>query len=599
MGYILSTNKKCLVKPLEFWQGAGVYYYQNKNNFQKHPGFFLEGYLRQGHKSISTININLLKTHWPLPDDFSGSFAFSLITETEIIIANDSIGIYPLYYLFDDSNFSVSNSLIDLQKALNLEIDEVGKAQRLFAPENSEIGSRTLLNGVKRLLPGEKIVYNLKTKSLHKNYDNRLYENIHNNIQENEVQNYWQILVDEIKFIESLNNTPTDIALSGGLDSRMLIGAMTPKSDTIAYHYGKPEYYETKIAKRIAEKCGFQFKAGMDYANQFPEKKILQKTIEEVSPPYSMNWYNIFDMAKSHKTNLILGDMCEAIHGRNIKTFTTRKSRMQNYFKHYVLNKDYRFTPANKQSFEDWKIAKIKSYWDYIRNESLIEQTKFEIKDYKDHINQDLEEIFKRIADHQVPYAELYDELFIWYTHSRIPMGRQITHCNERFFAFAPSMSSALLIATSNIHPNLRLNYRFQNKLFRQIKAFKKLNLIPTSQVPIMSKKTPDFLQFFMWGIRSIIDQILIKRVLRKKDPLLRYRLFKSLNWVKVYQYEFMNKRLNSYFENKNIPDDIIEAWINLALSRNKLEEWPLANYDIMSIAVLNLELELLKKISK
>lgn len=593
MGYLISTNSAIFSNQKRF---EGLSYACTDENLEKHQGFFLEGYLRQNQQAIQKEDLSVLQDSWPLPDDFSGSFAFTLLTDHQIIIANDCIGVYPLYYHFDGNHFTVSNILLELQKALHLEIDEVGKAERIFAPENSEIGSRTLLKNIKRLLPGEKITYDLNTKKLHKSYDNRLFADIHKRIDEDLINSYWQILIDEIQFVESLNNSSTDIALSGGLDSRILIGAMTPKSDSAAYHYGKPNHYETKIAKKIAKRCGFQFKAKMDYTNLFPQAECLKETIKKVGPPYSMNWYNIFDISSSTKTNFILGDMCEALHGRNIKAFNTRKSRVNNFFKHYILEKPYSFTTSTQNAFESWKLAKIKAYWDHIYTDSLWSKTNYNLKLVEKLLNEDLEDIFTRIEAHNLPFVELYDELFNWFTHSRVPMGRQITHCNEKFYAYAPAMSTGLLIATSNIHPNLRLNYRFKNKLFKQIKALKKLNSIPTNQVPYVSRSSPASLQFLIWGIRSQIDQLLINRILKKKNPRLKYRVFKSLNWVEVYQNDIMEERLNSYFKTKKLDDDIIEACIDLAISRKNLKEWPLTNFDIMSIVILNFEFKLLNK---
>ncbi len=596
MGYLISTNPSIFSNPKRFGE---LSFKCIDASLEKHKGFFIEGYLRHDQQTIQKDDLQIFQNSWPLPDEFSGSFAFTLLTEKQIIIANDGIGVYPIYYFIKDKTITVSNSLLELQKHLKLEIDEVGKAERLFAPENSEIGSRTLLKGVKRLLPGEKLTFDLRTKKIKKSYDDRLYADMHDHINDNQIQAYWQVLQNEIQFIESLNATRTDIALSGGIDSRILIGAMTPNPDAVAYHYGKPKYYETKIAEQVAKECLFKFKSRMDYTDQFPKKMSLEHTIQNVGPPYSMHWYNILEMAEEDKTNLILGDMCEALHGRNIKAFSTRQSRIRNYVKHYVLNKDYVFTPASEENFKEWKQQKLKSYWEHIYHDSLLQHTSFNILTFKNDINHDLEEVFKRIEDHQLPYAELYEELFTWFTHSRVPMGRQITHCNERFFAYAPAMSSAMMIASSNIHPNLRLNYRFNNKLFKQIESLKPLNKIPVSQVPYLSRTTPDFMQFLVWGVRSQTDQFLISRMMRHKNPDLRYRLFKSLNWVKVYQNKDLENILYSYFKNNQLSEDVINACKDLAFKRKNLEEWPLSNTDIISIAILNLELGFFNNIKK
>lgn len=169
MGYFITTNKNVIDKPKTLRHQPDIIYHQAEDNFQKEEGYFIEGYLKKGQNTIESKDLNNLSHKWPLPDVFSGSYAYTLITDNEIIIANDCIGVYPLFYHLNKGEFSVSNRLLDIQKALQLDIDEVAKTERLFAPENSEIGSRTLLKGVKRLLPGEKIVFNLKSKTLKKN----------------------------------------------------------------------------------------------------------------------------------------------------------------------------------------------------------------------------------------------------------------------------------------------------------------------------------------------------------------------------------------------------------------------------------------------
>ena len=63
---------------------------------------------------------------------------------------------------------------------------------------------------------------------------------------------------------------------------------------------------------------------------------------------------------------------------------------------------------------------------------------------------------------------------------------------------------------------------------------------------------------FLVWGIRSRLDQYFIRRLLKTKNPKGRYRLLKSINWVKAYQHENLEARLDAYFSPGHLGDQYI-----------------------------------------
>ena len=594
MNYVISTLKKDNFKFKEIIKNKLYLYFST--SYSHSCDFYLDGYLKLKNEKITKEAIKQLQKNWPLENQFSGSYSFTTITKNKIIIANDCIGIYPIYYCYDNQNITISNNLYLLQKLLHCDIDEIGKIQRMFSLENSEIGNRTVLKDVKRLLPGEQIIFDLNKQNKTCLYDNRLYSNISNDLSDDSINKYWDILKSEIDFISSMDNSDTHIALSGGMDSRLLLGAMNKNKNTIAFNYGKSDFYETKIAKKLAKKLGFKFKNSLKYENQFPSSKKLIKTIKKVGVPYVMSWYDVFELADKKIDKILLGDMCESLHARNIKKYSSRESRVKNYFNKYLLNKDYKFEDSSFEKFKLWKDNVINKYLKKIFNGLEKNNVNFNKSKIKNEVVADLSQIFDRIAQHKLPFTELYDELFNWYTHARLPMGKQILHCNERFKSYCPPMSSSVLIRTSNIHPNLRLNYRFMNKLFKNIKPLNNLNTIPTNQAPLISRNAPESLQFLIWGVRSKIDQFLIRKIMKSKNKQSRYRIFKSLNWVKAYQIDNLERTIKSYFYYEKIPSKLIDKCLNIALSRRKLESWPLSNTDIISLSTLNIELKILEE---
>src|SRR5690606_29846223 len=127
-------------------------------------------------------------------------------------------------------------------------------------------------------------------------------------------------------------------------------------------------------------------------------------------------------------------------------------------------------------------------------------------------------------------------------------------------------MGMNVLKTASNIHPNQRLDLKFINQLFSAIPELNRLANIPTSQAPLVPANSPNFIKFLLWGVRSIGDNFFIRRIMRNKDPEMRYRLFRSINWVKVYQNPLMESLMDQYFDIDHLGRGIISSVKNQCL---------------------------------
>jgi hypothetical protein len=324
--------------------------------------------------------------------------------------------------------------------------------------------------------------------------------------------------------------------------------------------------------------------------------EILKKYVLKTEAVNICSWLEILENINLKGRNpILLGDMTEAISARNIKKFSSRNFRQDNFIKYYLLEKDYQFEKSDALKFKEWKKVKRHNYdrW-YIEERVSKLNLRFNSAQLIAGLHSDLEGIFLRIESHRLPFTELYDELFSWYTHSRIPMSKQILICNSDFHSYCPPMSNLIIRNTSNIHPNLRLGNRFLNKLFK-IGELNKLNKIPTSQAPFIPQNFLDIIKFPIWGFRSKIDNFLIKRLIKHKDPSKRYRLFKSINWVLIYQNPDMEKNLKKYFEKNHLGEGYFNYLLDRAIQRKNLDQWPFANTELINGASLNMEIDLIK----
>jgi len=565
-----------------------------------------DGYLRDLNKNIEDLKgqrestIFEITSNWPVPDNITGSFSSCIIDKNnfEITVCNDLIGVYPVYYLKNNTGFYISNSIILLGVVSKCEFDEAGIIQRCLGPEFSNIGSRTILKDCKRLLPGEYLKFDPNGNVLSKKYDNSLYQNISKPDQNHDLHHdFWKAFKNEVAYC--LNDSKAvNIALSGGIDSRVVLGALSKDKDINCLTFGGEENYETKIAARLAKIKKADFKSFEQLNLYFPSFEILKKYTFNTEAYYLPSWLEILENSKpEQKQSMLLGDLTTALTGRTITKFSSKKFRRANFIKYQVLNRNYEFEQTSKESFENWKKSIIQSYevW-YHENRLLQFHLNISRKDLIEDLHSDLNELFDRIEMHKLPYQELFDELFTWYTHTHIPMAKQILICNDAYNSYCPSMSIQMLRRSSSIHPNLRLNFRFIKKLFRH-KELKELFSVPTSQAPLIPQNFPDFIKFPVWGWRSIVDEYLIKKLLKSKDITKRYRLFKSINWARVYQNPDMEKNLNDYFKNNHLGEEFFQKILDQCIQRKELKQWPFANMEIMNAASLNMEIELVKSL--
>src|SRR5690606_36460960 len=102
----------------------------------------------------------------------------------------------------------------------------------------------------------------------------------------------------------------------------------------------------------------------------------------------------------------------EGLPARNIKKFSSRKFRQNNFFKYYFLKRNYKFEDATPENIQIWK-EKITDRCLMFYIERRRKKTKTAISQYslETAVKKDLMEIFDRIEAHHLPYIELYDEL--------------------------------------------------------------------------------------------------------------------------------------------------------------------------------------------
>lgn len=567
---------------------------------------FIEGYLRDLNKKVQDIKgqnesvISAISQQWPCAENITGSFSAVTVDlkEKVVTLCTDQVGLYPLYYLKYRNNWFISNSIIWMGVVSKAPFDPAGIVQRSLGPEFANLGSRTILKKCYRLLPGERIQMDEKGEILSRTYDNRLFEKIgDSSVSKAEANQYWEAYKKEVEYCTNYSEN-VNIALSGGIDSRIALGAIPRKKKIICYTYGASKNYETEVARKLANIKEAEFHSCSIPELYFPSPAVLDKYTFQTEGVELCSWLEITESVFEKKEEpLLLGELCEALPGRNIKNYSGKDFKKNNFYKSFILKKDFIFTPADEINFEQWKKNKIHQFKLYYIDRHL-EKYDFHIdkEELIEALLLNLNELFSRIEAHNLPYSELYDELFSWYTYTRMHLSKHLLVAGSKFHAYSPAMSLQMLTRTSRLHPNVRLNYRFAQKLFENNKELRVLSKVPTAQAPLVPQNYPAIMKFAIWGVRSIADQQLIKRMMKNKDVGNRYRLFKSINWPQVYQLPDMEENIKGYFDPNEVGQLFFDALYEQAKARRDLDQWPFANMNIMNAASLNTEMKIIKQ---
>lgn len=177
-----------------------------------------------GHSDTETILYYLREFGAKGITDFNGIFAFALLDRIRntVLLARDPFGVKPLYYSCGNSELVFSSEIRPLSKLLGntgLKMDALATNLRLRynpAPD-------TLHNGIKKILPGHYLEFDLNSKKLDyqaNSYLDELPAPISGK-KTDLVEEYGRKLDDAVKS-QLLSDVEVGVLLSGGIDSALV-----------------------------------------------------------------------------------------------------------------------------------------------------------------------------------------------------------------------------------------------------------------------------------------------------------------------------------------------------------------------------------------
>jgi asparagine synthase (glutamine-hydrolysing) len=179
-------------------------------------------------------------------------------TKRKLIIANDRLGLYPLYYSSHNGAVLFASGVrsILVDPTLPRDIDPTAIAQ--FLTFDHVLDDRTFLEAVRLLPQASLLIYQDGHFSIKRYWDIQ-YPDIYPLRSEFDYMDEFLALMRQAVARQSPKGIPVGLLLSGGLDSRLLLAYLVGEHEAIhSFTWGIPNCDDARFAAQLAKRAGSQ-----------------------------------------------------------------------------------------------------------------------------------------------------------------------------------------------------------------------------------------------------------------------------------------------------------------------------------------------------
>lgn len=240
-----------------------------------------------------------------------GMFAFGIWDEksNELLLARDNLGIKPLYYAILDRYIIFSSSINAILQDNRIERFMDLSALDDFLTFRYVPAPKTLLQGIKKLLPGHILV--CKDGAV----ETKKYWDFEFGLDERDKAYYTNQLREKVwesVEMQLMSDVPLGAFLSGGLDSSIIVGLMSQMIDepintfSVGFAIGKP-YDELEYAREVAKSYSTNHREILiepDILELMP--KLIYFMEEPIADPAAIPTYYLSKLAHDYGVKVIL-----------------------------------------------------------------------------------------------------------------------------------------------------------------------------------------------------------------------------------------------------------------------------------------------------
>lgn len=242
--------------------------------------YVLSGYAFD-RKSSATINQDLNFNKELNGDELEGEFVLIGVNKLsgEVTITNDRFASVP-FFLFKGQNSLIAASNFHFLKIItknHISPNELGIFQ--FLKYSHTLGELTTYKEIEKLLPSTKVFISDGLRAKFSQYWSIQFRPTPIHDLDTFTDEVFRAFKKAVSIREGIfaNYTQFNVALSGGLDSRLLIGAMTTSSKLSSFTMGKKGDREVNVASEVAESLGVRH--GVFDIENYPLHELVEEAL--------------------------------------------------------------------------------------------------------------------------------------------------------------------------------------------------------------------------------------------------------------------------------------------------------------------------------
>ena len=293
-----------------------VYNGEVYNHADHREDLIARGYKFQNRSDTETI-LHLYEEHGrDCVDYLRGMFAFAIWDKSkrEVFIARDRFGVKPLYYVHDnEGNLFFASEIKSLLEAGAVKPEINFNALPDQFANHGTSGDETLYRGVKRLMPGNTMVWKDGKIDIREFWD-LSFEPKHACVMDAEYIEEWRDLFCESVKLRLMADVPLGMFLSGGIDSSAIAAMMstmvTEPIKTFSVAFNEREANELEYARLVAKKFGTDHHEITITPEQFFEAlpNLVWHEDEPIGFIASVPLYFVSKLAQEHVKVVLTGE---------------------------------------------------------------------------------------------------------------------------------------------------------------------------------------------------------------------------------------------------------------------------------------------------
>ncbi len=282
------------------------------------------GHVYKTHCDTETI-LHLYEEHGvDCVEQLRGMFAFAIwdARKQELFIARDRLGVKPLYYHHaDDGSLFFGSEIKTIFAAAALKPELNYDALPDYLANHAPSGESTLFKGVKRLLPGQRLVWRDGKMDVDRYWDVSFVKRNDDGYSDRDYVEQWRELFRTSVKLRLMADVPLGMFLSGGIDSSAIAAMMSTMVDepikTFSVAFREREANELEYARLVAEKYRTDHHEVVvspeDFFSALPN--LIWHEDEPLAHPSSVALYFVSHLASKHVKVVLTGEGSDELLG--------------------------------------------------------------------------------------------------------------------------------------------------------------------------------------------------------------------------------------------------------------------------------------------